>query len=65
MSLLWHYFHIIYSIVKTTKQHAMDTWNKPLSFQANIIPTISAASPANWELVSYNIVGKVITAKVT
>ena len=33
----------------------MDTWNKPLSFQANIIPTISAASPANWELVSYNI----------
>ena len=56
MSLLWHYFHIIYSIIKITKQHAIDTWNKLLSFHAKTIPIINATNPANSEFVSYNIV---------
>ena len=55
MSLLWHYFHIIHSAAKTTKQHVIDTWNKLLSFHAKTMPIISAANPTSSEFVSYNI----------
>ncbi len=53
------------SKINTVIQHALATTGKPLPFQANKIPTMSAIPPAIGDIVACTIAGKVMTANVT
>ncbi len=58
-------YTIKYSIISTRLQHRSATLKRFAPNHAAIIPTIKLTSAADFDIVAFNIAGKVITERVT